>query len=687
MVSTMTMITLNNNGFIITKPIRFAYEHLEAEVIKKAIKLNIELRLKEDKGLAPQGYRRTREGNCITIASEGESGMMYGILDLEREICHAGGIEGISDREIKPYLYNRGIKLNIPLDARTPSYSDSSDSACNNILHMWEYDFWTRFLDQMALEHYNVLSLWTLSPFPTLVKIPEYPTISLQDVKRSIRPAKAELSGWGMYTGDMEQNLVTVKKMTIDEKITFWQSVMEYAANRCISIYLFTWNLFVYGTEHNEYGITCDQNNPITRDYIYCGTKALLETYPRLAGLGVTSGEHMLRDETDIAFLKGTYAKGVKDYLANHPDRSFELIHRMQYTRYESIMEEFHNFPCPLSISFKYSQAHMYSGTKPAFIQDFLKEKRKEQNIWLTVRNDDYYMYRYGDPEYAREYLRNMPVECMNGYYMGADGYTWGRDYMDIKDGSHPLFIEKMWYMFCIWGQLSYDITLPYAYFRDEIASHFDTEADVVYDGWSKASSIISIVNQIHWHDYDFQWYPESCCMYDFTTDKLIFADINEFIKCTSMPGGEYLSIAEFCEAEKNQIGQIKKNPLCGAKQIESNAKEALRCVDQLRSTGNAMDQELIATLKDIEAMSFLGFYYADKIKAAVNLCRYRSGGGIPNREQAVASLSHAAVNWKKYSACSKEQYRPQLLTRLCHIVDVQRFDVLAELDVLIAEE
>ena len=681
------MITLINNLYPITEPIRFAYQHLKAEIRKTAIDIDIEILLKEDSRLDFQGYRRNVKGNCITIASAGEAGMMYGILDLEREICHAGKMEGIADREVQPYLKNRGIKLNLPLDARTPSYSDSSDSATNNIIHMWEFEFWTRFLDQMALEHYNVLSLWTLSPFPSLVKIPEYPNLSLEDVKRSIRPAKAELSGWGMYSEDMEQNLVTVKKMTMNEKISFWQSVMEYAASRCIRIYLFTWNLFVYGTEHNEYGITCDQNNPITRDYIYCGTKALLDTYPRLAGLGVTSGEHMLRDDTDITFLKSTYAKGVKDYLAVHPNRSFELIHRMQYTSYESIMEEFHDFPCPLSISFKYSQAHMYSGSKPTFIKNFLNVKKDDQKIWLTVRNDDYYMYRYGDPEYAREYLRSMPVDCMNGYYMGADGYTWGRDYMDIKDESHPLFIEKMWYMFRIWGQLSYDIALPKTYFKDELACRFNTEAEVLYDGWSKASSIISIVNQIHWHDYDFQWYPEGCCMYDFTTDKLIFADINEFIKCSSMPGGEYLSVVEFCEEDKKQLSQKKKDPLYGAKQIEGYAKEALRCVNQLRNSGDVLDQELGATLKDIETMSYLGFYYADKIRAAVELYRYRSLGCEINREQAIEYLRQAAANWKKYSASSREQYRPQLLTRLCNIVDVQRFDVLAELDVLIAEE
>ncbi|MHB8130837.1 MAG: hypothetical protein ACYDEX_17735, partial [Mobilitalea sp.] len=542
------MIKIINNIENI-EAIQFAINKLEQEINSKHIDITFQLKLDLDRSIKFQGYLRVREGDTITITGADEAGVMYGILDLSCEICHRKGIEYIESTEVIPYLENRGLKLNIPLDARTPSYSDASDSASLNIENMWDFNFWTEFLDQMAMNRYNVLSLWTLSPFPSLVRIPEYPHTALDDVKISTRPIKADLSGFGMYTPDMEKSLVTVKKMTIDEKISFWTSVMVYAKNRCVKIFIFTWNLFVYGTEHNPYGITCDQNNPVTKDYIYCGTKALMDTYPLLAGIGVTSGEHMLRDDTDIPFLADTYGRGVKDYLAKHPEREFRFIHRMQYTRYDSIMEEFREFPCPFEISFKYSQAHMYSSTKPTFIDSFVQEKTKDLNVWLTIRNDDFYMYRWGDPEFAREYINQMPANIMTGYYMGADGYTWGKDYMDLRDLSHPLYITKMWYMFMIWGQLSYNITLSNEYFRKELGNHFDMDATDLYESWKHASAIIPEFNQVHWHDYDFQWYPEGCCMYDFEVDKIVFADINEFVMCQSIPGGDYYSVSKYCEA------------------------------------------------------------------------------------------------------------------------------------------
>ena len=46
-----------------------------------------------------------------------------------------------------------------------------------------------------------------------------------------------------MVSRNVMENLKVIKTMTIDEKIAFWQKVMEYAHNRGIDIYFFTWNL------------------------------------------------------------------------------------------------------------------------------------------------------------------------------------------------------------------------------------------------------------------------------------------------------------------------------------------------------------------------------------------------------------------------------------------------------------
>jgi hypothetical protein len=52
---------------------------------------------------------------------------------------------------------------------------------------------------------------------------------------------------------------------------------------------------------------------------------------------------------------------------------------------------------------------------------------------WMTVRNDDIYSFRWGDPEFARAYLQAMPgPDVLAGLYMGPDGYTWGREFIKL---------------------------------------------------------------------------------------------------------------------------------------------------------------------------------------------------------------------------------------------------------------
>ena len=673
----------------ISKPIEFARTKLEGYAGS--------VELMNDASLKSQAYRRRVEGTKVIVEASDDAGFLYGLLDLA-DTLRKGELP--TDTVVTPYLENRGIKFNIPLDARTPSYSDASTSATKNVPHMWEKEFWYEFLDRMAENKYNVLSLWTLSPFPSLVRIPEFPNACIDDVKITTRSFHAALSGVGNYDDDHRKNLVTVKKLTIDEKIQFWREIMEYAAERCIRIFLFTWNIFVYGTEDSGYGLTDDQNNPVTRDFVYCGTKALMDTYPLLAGIGVTTGENMTFNgkstddadsfsQTDVGFIAETYGRAIADYVTEHPQREFTLIHRMQMAKYDKIMEAYESFPGNFEISFKYSQAHMYSSTKPKFIQSFLEKKAPDVKIWLTVRNDDYYMYRWGNPEFAREYLQNMPTECMTGFYMGPDGFTWGRDYTARNEENHPLFVDKMWYMFRIWGQLSYNLLLGEEYFRGELRQRFgisEEAARSLYECWAEASRVVPELNCVHWHDYDFQWYPEGCCMYlHAPVDKIVFANINEFLECSAMPNGACASVEEYARSVVCGTDLAKISPVDMAGSIQKHADRADILLGELEAVSE--EKEYRDTLADIRAMVQLGNYYSRKVSAAAELAIYRKNGDKNRQQAAVRNLKEAVRYWKAYSSMTVERYIPQVLTRLCGKVNVQEFDECTELDIRLAQE
>lgn len=672
----------------LTAPILFALDKIKNR--------DVRILLKKDAGIPEQGYRRLVAGDEVTFCVSDEAGAMYALLDLNDAFEMQLPFE---EQEVVPHLKNRGLKFNIPLDARTPSYSDASDSAVRNIPHMWEMSFWHAFLDRMAENRYNVLSLWSLSPFPSLVRIPEFPEACIDDVKVSTRRFRPMLSGDHIYDEDHRKHLVTVKRMTIEEKTAFFREVMEYARDRCIRVYLFTWNVFTFGTEHTQYGLTPDQNNPVTRAYYYHGVQALMDAYPLLAGIGVTAGENMSfngenHDEvpfsrTDIGFIRETYGRAVEDYLQQHPGRVFTFIHRMMMARYDEIMNAFQDYQGDFEISFKYSQAHMYSHTRPPFIESFLAEKDPSVRFWLTVRNDDYYLYRWGDPEFAREYLANMPMDGLQGFYMGADGFTWGMDYATRGVNGSMLFIDKMWYMFSIWGKQAYNLHLPDGFFRRMLMHRLDLTQDqshVLYQAWREASGIFQLFNCTHWHHYDFQWYPEGCCMYlNKGLEKIVFADIYEFMDCPALQNREYLSVREYAQNVYHGIASEKITPACVADQILQYAGNglALSASDAFTDTG----EECQRILSDIHGLSLLGMYYGLKLRAAISLSVYCLNREEQLKKDAIEDLKEAIDWYKRYSAKTNQVYLPQVLSRLCGLINVQSFDEDAQKDLMLAQE
>ncbi len=94
--------------------------------------------------------------------------------------------------------------------------------------------------------------------------------------------------------------------------------------------------------------------------------------------------------------------------MKDEPERDFNLIHRFHWTAQSDILDAFKDYPGTFDFSFKYSVAHMYSITKPVFIEPLLEGIAPGMRTWLTVRNDDIYTFRFGDPAYAREYLANI---------------------------------------------------------------------------------------------------------------------------------------------------------------------------------------------------------------------------------------------------------------------------------------
>lgn len=621
-----------------------------------------------------QDYTLIREEQQLIIAGY-SNGLMYGLIDLA-ESLDAGSEPRMGTH--KPDLLYRGIKFNIPLDARTPSYSDASESAWANIETVWDFDFWRETIDFLALNKYNIISLWSLHPFPSMVRVPGYEDVALEDVMQTEKPVYgASMVAFGMSTRATRATLRVVRRMSMDEKITFWRSVMDYGAERGIRFLIMTWNVFIYGTEHTNYGITDSLQNPVTADYFRKSVETLIRTYPKLYGIGVTAGERMSVGSTagedvlmDLKWLHKTYGAGIKDALEGS-DREFRFIHRQHFSSQKDILQVFNDLPVPLDFSFKYSQAHMYSDPTPHFADRFFSTMPTDSRSWLTLRNDSLYMLQWGGVEFAREYLSSIPMDKVIGFMFGPDGYTIARSLIE-KNGETPPVVKRKWFEFSIWGRLGYEISTPISAFEDEISvwTGCSREQAVALAMLAdKASRIMSIMNQVHWHDFDFQHYPEGNMSVDYyhaamhMGTRVVFHGIHDYLLTPSQPGSKYLGVKEavVLEEKKAALEEGRKTPEIALSELRVLCEEGLR----IAAATTAESKEFVALKNDSVSLVKLGLFFSDMLECALIVQRLYAGlSDSKGAEHALALAESAAKRWRIYSEDVMSRYHQQTLTR-----------------------
>ena len=212
-------------------------------------------------GLRPQGYAirrvpRGRETRLWVIGADA-TGAMYGALELAESVQIAGTLDGVTDRLVNPHLASRGIKFNIPLDARTPSYSDDSTSGQANIQTLWTWQFWTSFLDEMARASLQrAVAVESQSRFRSMVRCRSIPNVALTDVED---PRPGRCSTPRSRVARHVRPVVAARDREGDDHRSedrILAIVMQYPRDRGVDVSLFTWNIFVYGTEGSGYGQT-----------------------------------------------------------------------------------------------------------------------------------------------------------------------------------------------------------------------------------------------------------------------------------------------------------------------------------------------------------------------------------------------------------------------------------------------
>jgi len=254
-----------------------------------ALKVGIDPSLLQ--ALGADGFRLEQQGKTLVVSASSDRGAMYGVLDVAEQIRLGAAPDRIAARTIKAPFEFRAIKFNLPWAAYRTSFAiEQHDETCRDLR------FWEAFLDMMAANRFNVLTLWSLHPFHYMVRPRSFPeACPFNDT---------ELAKW--------QRL--------------WHGLFALARERGIETYLINWNIFVspeFARAHQvarwsetgaHYGQTPETNAIVTR-YTREVISQVLDEYPELTGLGITLGEQMggMTPDQRRDWLEQTIFAGIAD--------------------------------------------------------------------------------------------------------------------------------------------------------------------------------------------------------------------------------------------------------------------------------------------------------------------------------------------------------------------------------------
>ncbi|QIP14660.1 hypothetical protein G8759_19610 [Spirosoma aureum] len=650
-----------------------AQTHYAAGMLKKAL---LERRYKLDQNmtdytihlaidaqkLGNEAYAIAWHDKNLTITGGDPRGLIYGSLTVVEELNNGVSLSQIKARSEKPHLALRAIKFDLPWDTYRHSYAlDLHYETCRDTT------YWKGFLDMMAANRFNALSLWNLHPYPFMIRPANFPAATPFN----------------------------------DQQMKEWQSlfraIFRMANERAIDTYLVPFNIFtspefskaynpnpaLNNLEHLHF-VNGDTSEVVRRYTRECVTQVLQE-YPELTGFGLTLGEGMggMTPQQRENWMKATILDGMR--LAN---RKTKLIHRIPFssttgslgvtsieteklTR-KSIEQEgsLAFIEGPIWADLKYNWSHAHSTPKLVKVHGgklydtYFKPDPTAYKITWTVRNEDFFCLRWGVPDFVRAHIATNNQSYVGGYFLGSETYIPAKDYFTKPGGpvDWKYAFERQWLFYKLWGRLLYNPATPDAVFRAEFVRRYGTVAAPLLDAYASASSTPLRLASAFDFTWDFSLYSEGMMAHDANKNVSYISVDQQITQAVLDP--DYVSVSEFVKATLSgkSFDKTKITPPILAQMLVRDCQKSLQLVQSINTSANRSLQYEVA---DVRVWANLGLHLAEKLKGAVALQTYRTMGVESTKQEAVKHLEAALRYWDEVVSITSPLYNEMPLVHL----------------------
>ncbi|MGB8317334.1 MAG: hypothetical protein WCE54_04370 [Ignavibacteriaceae bacterium] len=586
---------------------------------------------------AKEGYSiRKLPGEKVSVIASDQTGAMYGILDLAEQFQIGKTISTIEEKSINPKFPLRAIKFNLPWD----SYR-VHESLQLHYKTVKDLKFWKVFLDQMAENRINALTLWNLHPFPYMIKLKNFP----------------------------EASPFTDKEMK--EWQHFWHSLFHMAKDRGIKTYIIDWNIFVSPEFAKAHGVAqyClpemagkeyygeGDYSPLVQEYNRECVTELINEYPELTGIGVSQNERMegVDEQTWQNWIVDTYFDAMDK--ANHKIEFIMRAHTHpapELTR-KAIEENAYRLGT-VWVPVKFNWSHSHATPKLEYIHGGSRSHSlwdpapKNYKMVFTMRNEDFFILRWGDPDFIRDVIKQNHQDYVGGYQIGSECYIPAKEYI-IKPGPYLTWkygFQRQWLFYMVWGRLLYDPSTK----DDVFANAFNQKYNINYG--DKLVAAHELADQMplklasfYAASWDFTLYSEGFlagyksnmgCYYDSVSP---FISVNEIIHTVTLDD-HLMSVEDFVNGKFKSSN--KTSPLQLADKLEQNGNDALSIIKDINTDNPTLKHEI----DDIRSWSLLSLYFSEKLRGGTALQFYRITGNEDKKTESIHHLELALDYWKK---------------------------------------
>ncbi len=125
---------------------------------------------------APETFALRRVGSTLVVAGSDASGVLYGALELAKELKGARSLPDTLNVDDHPHLKLRGAAIGMQKPAITYEGAEYDYRYTQeDFPFFYDKAAWTAYLDMLAANRFNALYLWNGHPFSSLLKLPKYP--------------------------------------------------------------------------------------------------------------------------------------------------------------------------------------------------------------------------------------------------------------------------------------------------------------------------------------------------------------------------------------------------------------------------------------------------------------------------------------------------------------------------------